>query len=175
METKKIFTINNVDIVVTDDNLVPIKPICEALGVDNEGQRQRIERDEILTSVAFMTKATGKDGKTYDMIALPIKYVFGWLFTIDLSRVNPNIRDIVVKYKRECYETLYNHFNGQQERRNEQDAMEKSLLAERDAVEELEKNLKEQMNIAKKQKVDIDRKIERIRQERFTNEPTLFP
>ena len=78
METKKIFTINNVDIVVTDDNLVPIKPICEALGVDNEGQRQRIERDEILTSVAFMTKATGKDGKTYDMIALPIKYVFGW-------------------------------------------------------------------------------------------------
>ena len=36
-------------------------------------------------------------------------------------------------------------------------------------------NLKEQMNIAKKQKVDIDRKIERIRQERFTNEPTLFP
>ena len=42
-------------------------------------------------------------------------------------------------------------------------------------VDELEKNLKEQMTIAKKQKVDIERKIERIRQERFTNEPTLFP
>ena len=78
-------------------------------------------------------------------------------------------------YRRQCVDALYNHFNGQQERRNEQDAMEKSLLAERDAVEELEKNLKEQMNIAKKQKVDIDHKIERIRQERFTNEPTLFP
>lgn len=174
MSTKKIFTINHVDIVVTDDNYVPIKPICEALGVDDEGQRQRIERDEILSSVTFMTKATGKDGKTYEMLALPVKYVFGWLFTIDSSRVNQEIRDMVVKYKRECYETLYNHFNGQQQRRNEQDALEKSLLAERDAVDELEKNLKEQMTIAKKQKAGIEQKLERIREERLNNEPTLF-
>lgn len=174
MSTKKIFTINHVDIVVTDDNYVPIKPICEALGVDDEGQRQRIERDEILSSVTFMTKATGKDGKTYEMLALPVKYVFGWLFTIDSSRVNQEIRDMVVKYKRECYETLYNHFNGQQQRRNEQDALEKSLLAERDAVDELEKNLKEQMTIVKKQKAGIEQKLERIREERLNNEPTLF-
>lgn len=174
MKTKKIFTINNVDIVVTNDGLVPIKPICEALGIDDEGQRQRIERDEILASVTFMTKATGKDGKAYQMVAIPVKYVFGWLFTIDASRVNPEIKDSVIKYKRECYETLYNHFNGQQERRNEQDDLERSLIAERDAIDELQKNLKEQMDIAKKQKVEVVRKIDRIRQERITNEPTLF-
>ncbi len=44
METKKIFTINNLDIVVTDDNFVPIKPICEALGVAYERQFSKLKK-----------------------------------------------------------------------------------------------------------------------------------
>ena len=63
METKIIARVNNVDIVSTsDEQLVAIKPICEAIGINWEGQRQRIERDEILGSVACIIKATGKDG-----------------------------------------------------------------------------------------------------------------
>ena len=175
METKKIFTINNVDIVVTDENLIPIKPICEALGIDAKVQRQKIQEDEDLCSVGVLSTSTGADGKQYDMYCLPHQFIYGWLFTINPKNVKPEAKESVRKYRKACYDALYHHFNGQQERRNEQDAMEKSLLAERDAVDELEKNLKEQMTIAKKQKVDIERKIERIRQERFTNEPTLFP
>lgn len=64
METKIIARVNNVDILSTsDEQLVAIKPICEAIGIDWEGQRQRIERDEILSSVACMIKATGRMGK----------------------------------------------------------------------------------------------------------------
>lgn len=174
METKKIFTISNVDIVVTDEGLVPIKPICEALGLNYSSQFEKLKDDEDLNSVVLLSRITGADGKQYEMVCLPHQFVYGWLFTINPKNVKPESKESVRKYRKACYETLYNHFNGLQQRRNEQDAMEKSLLAERDAVEELEKNLKEQMNIAKKQKVDIDRKIERIRQERFTNEPTLF-
>ena len=65
MKTRNLATVNNVSIQIVDENnekSVPIKPICEAIGVNFEGQRQRIERDEILSSVAFMTKATGSDG-----------------------------------------------------------------------------------------------------------------
>lgn len=175
METKKIFTINNVDIVVTDEGLVPIKPICEALGIDVEPQRRKLKEDEDLDSVTTMKVATGADGKQYEMVCLPHQFIYGWIFTINPKNVKPEAKESVRKYRKACYDALYNHFNGLQQRRNEQDAMEKSLLAERDAVDELEKNLKEQMAIAKKQKGDIDRKIERIRQERFTDEPTLFP
>lgn len=51
METKIITRVNNVDIVSTsDEQLVPIRPICEALGIDANGQKQRIERNEILGS-----------------------------------------------------------------------------------------------------------------------------
>lgn len=53
METKIITRVNNVDIVSTsDEQLVPIRPICEALGIDANGQKQRIERNEILGPVA---------------------------------------------------------------------------------------------------------------------------
>ena len=44
-----------------------IRPICEALGVDPEGQRQRIERDEILGPTACMIKAVAGDGKDREM------------------------------------------------------------------------------------------------------------
>ena len=114
METKTIAKVNNQSILVIEDlfkeKLVPIRPICDALGVDFEGQRQRISRDEILNSVAFMTKATGADGKQYEMSCLPLKFVFGWLFTIDTSRVNEEAREAVITYKLKCYDVLYNYF-----------------------------------------------------------------
>ena len=111
METKTIVRVNNVDIIATsDEQMIAIKPICEALGIDEEGQRQRIVRDEILSSVACMIKATGRDGKQYEMCCIPYKFVFGWLFSIDTSRVNEEARPIVLRYKAECYEALYLHF-----------------------------------------------------------------
>ena len=114
METKTIAKVNNQSILVIEDlskeKLVPIRPICDALGVDFEGQRQRISRDEILSSVAFMTKATGADKKQYEMVCLPMKFVFGWLFTIDTSRVNEEARESVINYKLKCYDVLYNYF-----------------------------------------------------------------
>ena len=99
METKTIAKVNNVDIVSTsDEQMVAIKPICKALGIDWEGQRQRIERDEILGSVACIIKATGKDGKSYEMIAVPYMFIFGWLFSIDVSKVNETAKESVLKY-----------------------------------------------------------------------------
>ena len=174
METKKIFTINNVDIVVTNDGLVPVKPICEALGVAYERQFSKLKEDEDFNSIITLRVMVGADGKDREMCCLPVRFVYGWLYTINPKNVKPEAQQAVRAYRRQCVDALYNHFNGQQTRRNEQDDLERSLIAERNAVDELEKNLKEQLGIAKKQKVDIDRKIDRIRQERITNEPTLF-
>lgn len=110
MNTKIIARVNGVDILSTsDEQFVAINPICEALGVDPEGQRQRIERDEILGPVACMIKATGKDGKSYEMYAIPYCYIFGWLFSVDLSKVNNTARKCVLRYKQECYEALFSY------------------------------------------------------------------
>ena len=114
METKTIARVNQTDIIVLVEDvrkkIVPIRPLCEALGIDLSSQKKRIERDEILSKVMVMTTTTGSDGKQYEMSCLPIKFVFGWLFTIDTSRVNEEARESVINYKLKCYDVLYNYF-----------------------------------------------------------------
>ena len=44
------------------------------------------------------------------MFAIPYMYVFGWLFSIDTSRVSEEARPSVIRYKQECYRALYEHF-----------------------------------------------------------------
>lgn len=158
METRTIVRVNNVDIVATSDEqrLVPVKPICEALGIDVEGQRQHIKRDEILNSVAVVIKATAKDGKTYDTTAIPLRYVFGWLFTIDTSRVNPEIRESVVRYKRECYDALYNHFTARTEFVEQK---QKEIDRQLTIVEEAKEHFKSAKNVL----TDAEAKLKKLR------------
>ena len=168
METKTIVRVNNVDIIATsDEQMIAIRPICEALGIDEEGQRQRIVRDEILSSVACMIKATGRDGKQYEMYCIPLRYVFGWLFSIDTSRVNEEARLAVAAYKKECYDALYHHFFGTQRRQLEQNRAEIALLEELAELNQQQQQLKQ--TIADKRK-----KLEKLRDERLKNEPQLF-
>jgi hypothetical protein len=100
--------------LVNDVPYVALKPICENIGVDWEGQRQKINRHPVLKQVACMIKATslGQDGKSYfvETLMLPVKFLNGWLFGIDSNRVKPEIRDRLIAYQTECFEVLANHF-----------------------------------------------------------------
>ena len=42
---------------------IPCKPICEAIGMDWDSQRQKIQQDEVLNSVAVQITVTANDGK----------------------------------------------------------------------------------------------------------------
>ena len=70
------------------------KEICKNLGIDWEGQRQRIERDTVLSSTTCIIKAVANDGKSREMSALPLEYLNGWLFGIDDKKVKPEITQI---------------------------------------------------------------------------------
>lgn len=168
METKIITRVNNVDIVATsDEQMVPIKPICEALGIDVENQRKKIQDDEDLSSVAVLSTATGADGKQYEMLCLPIRYVFGWLFTINPKNVKPEAQEAVRAYRRRCYDALYSHFFGSQKRQLEQNQIEISLLEELADLNQQQQQLKQTIN-------EKRRKLEKLREERLKNEPKLF-
>lgn len=92
---------------------VAVKPICDALGVDWEGQRQRIRRDTVLLQEACVIQ-TWCNGGFDEMTCLPLGLVNGWLFGIDDSRLaDAAARDKVIAYKRECHEVLFRHFYGQ--------------------------------------------------------------
>ena len=61
MEEKTIIRVNGVDIVATSDGLIPIRPICEALGISYERQYRKVNESEDLGSVVALRATTGAD------------------------------------------------------------------------------------------------------------------
>ncbi|NYA27901.1 phage antirepressor N-terminal domain-containing protein [Haemophilus haemolyticus] len=94
-----------------------MKPICENIGLDWKSQYSRMKRDDVLNSTMVIITIVAEDGKKREMICLPIEYINGWLFGIDINRCKPEIRDTLIKYKKECYQALHDYwFNGKAER-----------------------------------------------------------
>lgn len=85
---------------------IAIRPICDALGVDFEAQRKRLKDDEILGQLPSEQTVVAGDGKARNMLCLPEKYVYGWLFSIRSD--SPELKT----YKLKCYDILYEHFHG---------------------------------------------------------------
>ena len=112
---------NNQSLITVEQNgnhYVAMKPICENIGIDWRAQRQRIVRDEVLCSTVVIITTVAEDEKNREMLCLPIQYLNGWLFGIDINRCNPEIRDTLIKYKKECYQALHDYwFNGKAERK----------------------------------------------------------
>lgn len=170
--TKKIITtINGIQItaVTNEDHevFIPIKPICDALGIDDKTQREKIQDDEILCSVGGLRPATGADGKTYEMYCLPLQYVFGWLFTINPKNVAPDARESVSRYRRQCYDVLYRHFAGSLRRTIETNEAEIELLRRINAAISREKE-------AKTDRRSAEEALEKLRAERLNPQPNLF-
>ncbi len=108
-------------VLVDDDNgrtiYVPIRPICDFMGLNWDGQRRRIKRDavlsqEIMSVVVTTTNIDPASRRPHSSVlsALPLKYIPGWLFGINANRVKPELRDKIIKYQRECYDVLSDAF-----------------------------------------------------------------
>jgi hypothetical protein len=156
-EIKTIAKINGNKIVVIEngDIIVPIKPICDILGIDVESQRKKIKNDEILNSVAVLSTATGADGKSYDMYCIPYMFIFGWLFSINPNNVGTDAKESVIKYKLECYKALYNHFALQNKFLNEN---ERSVISQKDRV----KDIRREFNTAKQRLKEAEETMDNI-------------
>ena len=108
-------TVNGVAITAFQKDeqfLVPIKPICTALGIDDKAQRAKIQEDEYLAPVGVLSTSTGADNRLYEMLCLPIFFIPGWLFSINPKNVAPEAKEKVRNFKWECYKVLYSHFFG---------------------------------------------------------------
>lgn len=170
MQQQLISKINGVDIVTVDrdgDVFVPIKPICDALGIDVESQRDKINSDEILSSTAVLSTAVAADGKEREMYCLPLRYVYGWLFTINPKNVAPDAREAVARYRRECYDVLYEHFTGSMRRTIETNNAEIELLKQINSAISDEKE-------AKGRRKKAEDALDKLRAERLNPQPSLF-
>ncbi|MDP8078331.1 phage antirepressor N-terminal domain-containing protein [Phocoenobacter skyensis] len=94
-----------------------MKPICENIGLAWEAQLARIKRDTVL-SQGMIVMITPSNGGDQQMICLPINYLNGWLFGVNENRVKPKIKETLIKYKKECYQALFDYWTkGKAERK----------------------------------------------------------
>lgn len=97
---------------------VPVRPLCDLLGVSWQGQSKKLKNDPILSEVKTsvnisLQKSDGAMGtRTTNMVALPLDALNGWLYGINANKVKPEIRESLLRYQRECYRVLFEAFNG---------------------------------------------------------------
>lgn len=156
-QTNIIARINDVAIVVLQkEKLVPVKPICEALGIDMESQRKKINEDDILGSTAVLSTVVAADGKEREMLCLPLEFVFGWLFSINHKNVKQEAQETVKKYKLQCYHALYRHFT------EYSDFMEERQIRIEEELARVEQ-IRLQFNTAKQQLAEAQDELKKVR------------
>lgn len=98
---------------LSDDRLyVPIIPIANALGLSVEAQRRRVQRDEVMAEdVRNVRFALSAGIRT--LLVIPLEQLPGFLFGLDSSRVKPELREKVNRYRRECFRVLWQAFAGE--------------------------------------------------------------
>lgn len=122
---------------------VAVRSVCQALGIDYRKQFERIKSDPILGDAVTHTVTTSdaSGNRKQPMFCLQLKYVYGWLFSIETGKVNARARETFINYKRECYETLYKHFSGKSTERQDVLKEKAALLREAETIRlELEGN-----------------------------------
>lgn len=97
-------------VMIGKDNepMVAMKPIVESMGLDWKGQQVKLI--EKFSSVREIISSTGGDGKTYDMICLPLRKLPAWLYSINPNKVLPELRDKITRYQDECDDALWNYW-----------------------------------------------------------------
>ena len=98
--------------IVNDTAYVPLRPICDYLGLSWSGQRERTMRDLVLKEEAALVRVTRTTatGGIPDSLCLPLEYLPGWLFGINAGRVKPDLQEGVIRYQRECFRILWQAF-----------------------------------------------------------------
>lgn len=101
---------------------VPLRPLCEYLGLSWSAQFERIKRDEVLSeAIKFVrvtrteefVRVTRTNSRRGDptVLCLPLKLLPGWLFGIEASRIKKvELRERIILYRRECYDRLWDAF-----------------------------------------------------------------
>ncbi|HBP5393076.1 TPA: phage antirepressor N-terminal domain-containing protein [Pseudomonas aeruginosa] len=87
---------------------VAMKPVVENMGL--AWQAQHVKLAEKFGSVITIIVTTGADGKRYDMTCLPLKKLPAWLYSINPSKVKPELREKIVRYQNECDDALWNYW-----------------------------------------------------------------
>jgi len=139
---------------------VPARPIAESLGLTWASQNNRIQRDEVLARRVRKVIMHGADGKAREMVCLPLELLAGWIFGVTTSKVRPELREKLTRYREECYRVLWEAF------RDRLVGVPGTVLTESDTIAELQRIAEMGRAIARlaEQQIDLQRQQQHLSQ-----------
>lgn len=163
--------VNGIEIlaVVLEDGMtiVPMRPICDALGVNVGAQLDKAKAHPIYAPVIRLSRTTGADGKKYEMICIELEYVFGWILSIHPDNVSESARESLMAYQRECHHVLFMHFVHKAQRQHEANREEIRILEQLNAMYTQEKEVKSKIR-------ELNSNLAKVRAARLDDQPSIF-
>lgn len=98
-------------LVLVDHEGVPfvaMRPIAENMGLDWATQFRKM-MEKFKSTVGIMT-TVAEDGKQREMICLPLRKLPAWLYSINRSKVKPELREKIARYQDECDDALWDYW-----------------------------------------------------------------
>ncbi len=83
---------------------VPLKRLCEILGINYKWQMKKVKREEIFDEKVL--PYVGDDGKRRKIFCLPVQSMYYWMFQIDPKTVRPEVLESLNDYRKESVQAL---------------------------------------------------------------------
>lgn len=92
--------------LVEKDNkqMVAIKPICQAIGIDRRSQQVAIQNNP---QYRWGVITLPSNGGPQDMFCLPVEEIGMWLCQINSKRVRKEVREILLQFQKRCQVELH--------------------------------------------------------------------
>jgi len=135
------------DIIEIVDDFVSVKKLCENIGLTGiNDQYKKIQADE---SYQSEFKEIEINGITQKVLCIPYDKVNGWLFSISVNRVKPEVRQKLIEYKKECFEVLNSYAMNPEVKEaleNKINELQDTILQQNAIIANLQKQLPTQNN-----------------------------
>lgn len=146
---------------------VAVKPICDAIGLNAESAVRGIKNHPILGPEHTIQSVQVGENQKREYLTLPIQYINGWLFSIDIKKVKPEAQEKLLMYQKECYQVLFNFFFGVSRNIVNRQKQRFELLQEL-------RNIETQISLLSLRKKEIYKQLDGIDNEIFV-QLELFP
>lgn len=106
---------------------VAITAICARLGLSASTQRGKLNRDQERWRAVHMTLPSARGEQ--ETLCLPLTKLAAWLFSVNASKVKPELRLAVERYQAEAAEVLDRHFRLKEAEKEAEIALLREQLA----------------------------------------------
>ena len=88
----------------------PMKPIVEGMGLAWNGQFEKLNRNQERWGIRVTRIQVPGDDQNRDTVLMPLRKLPGWLMSIQVSRLKPEIQEKALAFQKECDDVLWKYW-----------------------------------------------------------------